>query len=148
MGRPSVVLDLRGLRAASMIAEGVVASGATAHSARDVHVAGRLLCPAADDSELRRACENSDLIFLPNVDLRPAPPRAYDLVRDLDCWAKTVVLDFGDSSEVSLTMLDRCVAYFKRSWPHGAERRPRDTRRPASFQSTSLRWRRSSISRL
>lgn len=122
-----MVLDGRGVRAASMIGEGLDALGVGIRSPRDIYVAGHRLCEATCAEELRQACVDADVIVLPNIDAYPGEPLCYEQVVHLSLWSKTIVLDFTDQPDVSSKMLNRCLAYFKRSWPLGLERSPRNS---------------------
>jgi hypothetical protein len=122
-----VVIDIDGLRAAALTAEGL-RHFATVHSPHDISVLGEKVSNGKANEALARECCEADHIFI-----SPQTKAVLEIVEEFGLWEKTAVLDFTDPPEVAAGLLDKCSAYFKRSWSIGPERRPRAANSPKLF---------------
>jgi hypothetical protein len=116
----TIVMDVGGPRANTLMAEGL-SHFASVSSTHDIFVLGNIVSTQKIGEQLRQECARADYVFV-------APGRfsLLEIVTELGLWSKTAVLDFRDSSELDIPLLEKCRAYFKRSWPIGPERRNRD----------------------
>jgi hypothetical protein len=123
----AIVIDLGGSRAEALMAEGLSHS-ACVFSPHNVFVLGEIVSSQRMGEQLRQKCAQADYIFV-----SPDKTSVLEIIMQLELWAKTVVLDFRDSTYLEISLLERCSAYFKRSWPIGPERSRRDTQAERLF---------------
>lgn len=113
----------RGSRFPLMICEGLLGQpGVRATFSKDVVSLGRTLARGTVGEALE-ALGGCDLIFLGNREFFSDPA----LLRHLEAtsaWPRVVYFDFKDSPEIDAAMLEKCLAYFKRSMSKGIDREP------------------------
>ena len=123
----TIVIDVGGPRANALMAEGL-SHFASVSSTHDIFVLGKIVSTQKIGEQLRQECARADYVFV-----APGKISLLEIVTELGLWGKTAVLDFRDSSELEISLLKKCRAYFKRSWPIGPKRSNRDTQSSRLF---------------
>src|SRR4029077_2946080 len=102
----SIVMDVGGPRANALMAEGL-SHFASVSSTHDIFVLGEIVSTQKIGEQLRQECARADYVFV-----APGKISLLEIVTELGLWGKTAVLDFRDSSELEISLLKKCRAYF------------------------------------
>ncbi|MEW6441349.1 MAG: glycosyltransferase [bacterium] len=114
----------KGSRFPLMVAEGLVDHpGVLPFFNKPVQSLGRRIAAATAFEPLCSRMLGCDLIFLPDPE-HFGLTEYLDFIESRDLFGKVVVYDFKDSPHLDRVLLERCKAYFKRSFLTGPERRP------------------------